>query len=220
MKIKKWVQKYAKEILLSLIVSVITAGIIKGFEWVAEIAPTAGNSIWRFFSNSFFSSAAKMTETSLITLLFAALIGIGVVYAYVFLSKALDTTKKAITKAEELLDDINNPKPKVHTESKKITEDELKTEVKGIIKDAKRGRSTIIIGIIFFVLYFGSILVFDYLPHGLWTDYQRDLLKIAPYVEQQELDQIRSDWVCMQSKEDYEEIYKQIDEIKNEHSLP
>lgn len=175
MKIKKWVQKYAKEILLSLIVSIITAGIIKGFEWVAEIAPTAGNSIWRFFSNSFFSSAAKMTETSLITLLFAALIGIGVVYAYVFLSKALGTTKKAITNAEELLDDINNPKPKVHTESKKITEDELKTEVKGIIKDAKRGRSATIIGIIFFVLYFGSILVFDYLPHGLWTDYQRDL---------------------------------------------
>ena len=220
MKIKKWVQKYAKEILLSLIVSIITAGIIKGFEWVAEIAPTAGNSIWRFFSNSFFSSAAKMTETSLITLLFAALIGIGVVYAYVFLSKALGTTKKAITNAEELLDDINNPKPKVHTESKKITEDELKTEVKGIIKDAKRGRSATIIGIIFFVLYFGSILVFDYLPHGLWTDYQRDLLKIAPYIEQQELDRIKSDWVCMQSKEDYEEIYKQIDEIKKEHSLP
>ena len=50
--------------------------------------------------------------------------------------------------------------------------------------------------------------------------YQRDLLKIAPYIEQQELDRIKSDWVCMQTKEDYEEIYKQIDEIKNEHSLP
>lgn len=220
MKIKAWINKHAKEILIGVIVSIITAGIMKGFEWIAEIAPTAGNSVWRFFSNTFYTSAAKMTETSLITFLFSALIGIGIVYVYILLSKALDTTKKAITNAEELLDDINNPKPKVHTESKEITEDELKIEVEGIIKDAKRGRKTTIIGVIFFVLYFGCILVFDYLPHGLWTDYQRDLLKIAPYIEQQELDQIKSDWVCMQTKEDYEEIYKQIDEIKNEHSLP
>ena len=220
MKIKAWINKHAKEILISVIVSIITAGIMKGFEWIAEIAPTAGNSVWRFFSNTFYTSAAKMTETSLITFLFSALIGIGIVYVYILLSKALDTTKKAITNAEELLDDINNPKPKVHTESKEITEDELKIEVEGIIKDAKRGRKTTIIGVIFFVLYFGRILVFDYLPHGLWTGYQRDLLKIAPYIEQQELDQIKSDWVCMQTKEDYEEIYKQIDEIKNEHSLP
>lgn len=220
MKFKQWVRKYAKEILLSVIVSVITAGIIKGFEWVAEIAPTAGNSVWRFFSNSFFSSAAKMTETSLITFLFATLIGFGVVYACIFLSKALGSTKKAIANAEGLLDDINNPKPKAHGEAKEITKEDLKTEVEDIIKDAKKGKRATIIGIIFCVLYFGRILVFDYLPHGLWTDYQRDLLKIAPYMEQQELDQIKSDWVCMQSKEDYEEIYKQIHEIKKEHNLP
>jgi ABC-type lipoprotein release transport system permease subunit len=124
MKIKAWINKHAKEILIGVIVSIITAGIMKGFEWIAEIAPTAGNSVWRFFSNTFYTSAAKMTETSLITFLFSALIGIGIVYVYILLSKALGTTKKAITNAEELLDDINNPKPKVHTESKEITEDE------------------------------------------------------------------------------------------------
>ena len=220
MNFRIWVKKHAKEILLGVIVSIITAGIMKAFEWIAEIAPTAGNSVLRFISNSFFSSAAKMSETSLITLLFAVLIGLGVAYISILLSQALGTTKKAITDAEGLLDDICNPKPRVHNESKEITKAELKTEVESIIKDAKKGRRTTIIGIIFFVLYFGFILVFDYVPHGLWTAYQRDLIKIAPYIEQQELNQIKSNWVCMQSKEDYEEIYKQIDKIKNEHNLP
>lgn len=220
MKIKAWIKKYAREILLSVIVSVITAGIIKGFEWVTEIAPSAGNSVWRFFSNSFYSSAAKMTNTSLITILFAALLGLAMGYVYMFLSKAIGATKKAIVTAEDILDGISNPKTKAPEKSNVITVEEIKDEAKDIIKDAKKGRRTTIIGIIFFVLYFGRILVFDYAPHGLWTDYQRDLLMIAPYIEQQELDQIKSDWVCMQCREDYEEIYRQIDEIPSIYVKP
>lgn len=220
MKIKEWIEKHAKEVLIGVIVSVITTGIIKGLEWITEITPTAGNSLWRFFSNSFFSAAARMTQTSLITFLFSALIGVAIVYVYVLLSKALGVTKKAIVNAKDILGDIDNPKTRVSEERKKITTEAIKNEAENIIKDAKKGRIITIVGIVIFVLYFAYIFLFNLLPHGLWTDYQRDLLKIAPYIEQQDLDIIKSNWVCMQSKEDYDNIYKRIDAIKNEYDLP
>jgi len=220
MKIKEWIEKHAKEVLIGVIVSVITTGIIKGLEWITEITPTAGNSLWRFFSNSFFSAAARMTQTSLITFLFSALIGVAIVYVYVLLSKALGVTKKAIVNAKDILGDIDNPKTRVSEERKKITTAAIKNEAENIIKDAKKGRIITIVGIVIFVLYFAYIFLFNLLPHGLWTDYQRDLLKIAPYIEQQDLDIIKSNWVCMQSKEDYDNIYKRIDAIKNEYDLP
>lgn len=220
MKFKEWIKKYAKEILLGVIVSVSTTVILKGADWVAEIAPTAGNSLWRFFSNSFFSSAAKMTETSLIMFLLSALIGVSIAYVYSYLIKALSITRKAIVDAADILGDIDNLKPEAQHERKEITTDEVKNKAEDVIKRAKKIRRTTIAVIIFFAFYFGHIFVFNCMPHGVWAAYQRDLLKIAPYIEQQELIQIKSDWACMQSKEDYDKIYEQISKIKNEHALP
>jgi len=220
MKIKVLFKKYSKEILLSVVVSVITAGIINGAEWIAEVTPTAGNSVWRFLSNSFFHSAAKMTETSLITCVFALLTGIAISVILVLTNNALGVTKKAISTAENILRDVHNPQPEVDDAGPEITSAEITAEANDIIKKVKRGRILLIVCVVFFAIYFGDILAFGYLPHGLWNDYQRDLLKIAPYVEQQEIDMIKSDWMCMQSKEDYDEIYERINRIKNEYELP
>ena len=44
--------------------------------------------------------------------------------------------------------------------------------------------------------------------------------QIAPYVEENDVKQLKSDWVCMRSKADYDELYKYIDKIKTENNLP
>ena len=220
MKIKEWGQKYSKEILIGVIVSVITTAVIKGVEWITEIAPTAGGSILRFFSNSFYTAAANMNETSLISSIFAAILGASVGSILIIISSSLDTTKRTITTAEGILEEINNYHIQESKQQREITKEEVETEAKEIIRKAKKNRKSMIAIVIFVALYLGYIIVFNFAPHILWVDYQRDLLKIAPYVEQQELDQIKSDWVCMQSKEDYDAIQKRINEIKNNHSLP
>ena len=220
MKLKEWIKKHSGEILVGVVVSIITAVVMKGAEWIKEIVPTAGNSAWKFFLNAFFSAAAKATETSLITFMFSAFVGIAIVYIFNLLSKALGATKEAIATAEDIVKDINTSHGKVDKKGNKITTTEIETEAKNIIQDAKKGRKIAVAGIAFFVFYFCYILVFDFLPHKVWNYYQRDLLKIAPYIEQQELDEIKSDWVCMQSKEDYDRIYERINEIKTEYDLP
>lgn len=220
MKFKKWVEKYAKEILISVIVSLVTAGVIKGIDWIRKIAPTAGNSIWSFFSNSFITKSARITETSLISLLFVALLGIAVAYVFYIMTNVLRQTKKTIKDADDIIEDINNPITKNSKEKNKITTKEVKTEAKNIIRETKRMRRVTLAAIVFFVLYFGNILLFDILPHILWTEYQRDLVKIAPYIEEQELTMIKSDWVCMQNKEDYDEVYNRINKVKDENGLP
>lgn len=46
------------------------------------------------------------------------------------------------------------------------------------------------------------------------------MVKIAPYVEEAEIIQLKSDWVCMRSKSEYDKIYKIIDQVKEEYLLP
>lgn len=220
MKFKRWFEKNAKEILISVVVSTVTAGVIKGIDWIRKIAPTAGKSIWRFFSNSFITTSASITETSLISLLFTALLGIATAYVFSITIKALRLTKKTIKGVDDIIKDINDPVTKEVKEKNKITKKEVKTEGKSIIRDTKKVRRITVAAIVFFVLYFGNILLFSIFPHSLWTEYQRDLVKIAPYIEEQELAMIKSDWACMQNKEDYDEIYNRINEIKDENGLP
>ena len=104
---KKWVKKYAKEILVGVIVSVITTFVLKGIDLFKEVAPTAGHSVWRLCLNSFYSSAAKTTETSLITFIFSALLGSFFAYIFIVASKALGSTKNAIKTTEDILKDID-----------------------------------------------------------------------------------------------------------------
>ena len=43
---------------------------------------------------------------------------------------------------------------------------------------------------------------------------------ITPYVEFEQINQLKSDWVCMRQKEDYLEIYEIINAVKEDNSLP
>lgn len=223
-KIKELVKKYSKEILLSTIVSLLTASIIKGIGWIKEIAPTAGNSVLRFISNSFYSNLAKTDEFSLLTMLFALFIGIVVVYVFNMFKEGFVATKIVIKGSEKIeryeTEEIETTLQE-STENRKPTDDkETTNDLKDVKKMAKKLRTMLILTSIFFSIYFTHILCSYLVPNAVYRDFQRDLTQISPYIEQQELDIIRSDWVCMQTKEDYDAIYERINQVKEEHDLP
>lgn len=68
-------------------------------------------------------------------------------------------------------------------------------------------------------MYF-LVVFFVTMPMNLQNKFEQDLVKIAPYVEEDEITQLKSDWVCMRSKPEYDVIYTTIDKIKEEYSLP
>ena len=220
MKFREWIKKHIKEIIIGVIVSIITTAVLNAADWIKEFAPTAGNSVWVFLSNSFFSSAAKMTETSLISFLFSVAIAFWITYIFSIAFKGFKLTKRTIKESQDIINDIDNNNLIKPIDDKDITRDDIKREATDIIKEGKKIRKLLIGACIFCSIYLGFIITFDVIPHVLWTDYQMDLIKIAPYIEQQELDEIKSDWVCMQSKEDYDDIYNRINKIKEEHDLP
>ena len=55
----------------------------------------------------------------------------------------------------------------------------------------------------------------------LQSSFDRDVTMIEPYIEHdEEIEMLKSKWVCMSGRDDYIEIYEYINEIKEDHSLP
>ena len=55
------------------------------------------------------------------------------------------------------------------------------------------------------------------IPALLWDTFELAVTEIAPYVEEQEIKELRSKWVTMQNQDDYIAIDNYIREIKNNH---
>jgi len=219
-KIKEIIKKYSKEIVLSTIVSLLTASVIKGIDWIKEITPTAGNSILRFISNSFYTSASEITETTLISFLVTVLLGFAIVCVINLVRIGFSVAKKTSTLSQKIMNNTSDKTSDTNEEHPKITDEEIKVNTETIVKKSKNIKTMTIILIVVYSFYFSLIIGFDIIPHRVWTEYQKDLIIIAPYIEQQELDVIKSDWVCMRTKEDYEAIYERINQVKEEHNLP
>lgn len=73
--------------------------------------------------------------------------------------------------------------------------------------------------IILYVIFFLYILIYWYMPATMHAAFDREIIQLAPYVESEEIDSLKSDWVSMTSKNDYELIVKEIYSIAIESGL-
>jgi hypothetical protein len=55
---------------------------------------------------------------------------------------------------------------------------------------------------------------------NLYNKFEQDMIKIAPYIEAEQVTHLRSDWVCMRSQADYDEIYDVINQVIEDNNLP
>ena len=222
MKVKEWCKKHTNEIIVGLICSIIPIVFFKLCNLLIEVGPTAGDSLLRFISNYFYISLSKATEYSIFSMFFSAVFGFGIVYIVSFVAKGFSTSKSIINDANEIVTLIHSKGEKLSiSENKpKITDGEIENEAKNLIKQGKKLNRLIITFIILFAIYFTEVFAFTIIPNAIWRDYQRDLIKIAPYVDDEKLETIQSNWVCMQTKEDYDNIYECINKVKKDYQLP
>lgn len=100
-----------------------------------------------------------------------------------------------------------------------LKEKELE-EVSDLIKNGKEVFKKIVPIIMAAIALFCIVIMFVSIPMNLHDEFERDMVKIAPYIEEQEVKELKSKWVCMRSRDAYEEIYAIIDEIEEKFDLP
>lgn len=219
--IKTWIAKYSKEILIGIIVSLLTAGIIKGLEWVKEVAPIAGNSFLNLFLDLFYRNLARISDNSLLLAIFSIILVCFMGSLFNIVQKGFSVAQESIAwgkKMKELLADKENGtvKESVSKEKKNRTSKEI---AENNIKDGKKLKRYSAFCFIFFIMYILYFFCFHIVPVSMWDVYKRDITKITPYVEQEEIDMIQSNWCCMKNKEDFDDIYEIINEVKEKHNL-
>lgn len=219
-------KKNKREFLGGIAVSLATAFIMKAGEWFVTTAPAMGNSFLGTVKNWIFSCAA--TQSSLNIFAVIILWGLGL-FIGVSLTSILDfislfKKQKKLKKALEALCSNNN-EPERHDGLKadKILNELSKIKDKDttdIEKDVTKAGKLVAVLVIWTALFVGYILLFVYLPLNMLDTFQRNITEITPYSDEATIHQLESDWVCMRSENEYKEIYKVINKIKQEHDLP
>jgi len=220
---KEFIKKYRREVVVGVVVSLITALILKFGDWIIEVVPTVGSTLFESVSNVMYTLAATHSDNMLLGILLLGGLGamVGSMAKNIIEGLKLYKSVKEIEKRSKNLSEDEIKKLNEEVVQKPLLEEEQKPEsVKDVVSKGKKiGRSTIMIVItIIFAYLFISFCITT--PMSLSNEFKQDIVKITPYTEEKQIQQLESDWVCMRSKSDYDDIYEFIDEIKREHSLP
>ncbi len=73
--------------------------------------------------------------------------------------------------------------------------------------------------VVFILLLLMTYLQGYYFPAKWYHDYQLDIIQILPYLEENKVKELNASWVSMKGKDDYDAIYKIINDIKKEKNL-
>lgn len=217
-------KKYKREIWVGVVVSIMTTAIIKFSEWFFAIAPSIGSSIFETTVNVLYSFAATFTDGFLLRIILFGGLSLMAGASFSTIQKGMKIYKSTIT-LEKKFKSIPEEKLNEIVAEKMLEEDAEKTKsqperIPTLIQQGKRigkkSLAVIILTAVVFVLLIFTISI----PMQLHNSFEQDLVKIAPYVEENTITQLKSDWVCMRSEAEYEEIYVTINNIKAEYSLP
>ena len=232
-KIKEIFKKFSKELILSIIVSVVTAFICNGYEWLVKIIPKAGETFSMAAKNIIVSRAAEISQFSVLKVFldFSTLVIINAFLCIIFVSiinfsikPKLDDLdikqfKQLITVMKKQNISCNNDEG---IEEKANLTSEYR-EVSKLSKQIKIHKNMCIvfyIMCILFVVYFAVYTFFFIItPLELWNDFETSVTAIAPYISEEEEEELRAEWIFMKSEKDFDEIYEYIDEIGYENDI-
>lgn len=217
-------KKYKREVWVGVIVSLITTAILKFGDWLVAIIPSVGISIFEALSDVLYILAASHSDNLLLRILllggFSVLVGSiagSTIDGIEMYKSSLRLEKKSKKFSSE---EINKTKEEALTELKNESEQDEQNSVSEIVKKGKKLGKSAILTIVLIVFTYVFITFFITTPMSLSNQFDKDIIKIAPYVEESEITQLKSEWVCMESKSDYDEIYDKVNMVKEEHDLP
>lgn len=217
---RKWLYDHKREIFVGIVVWGITTLISFVGKWFLETAPTIGNSIVDTLNNIVYTIAATTSDDFLSMLIFSGFIGIMTASTITAIQAGV-STQRAVHRMEKSISDKSE-------EELKNFEEQLsrglalpkKVRIKDTIRSGKRLRVPLIILILLVIFLYIFSFFFVLYPISIKNKFDRDITMIYPYVEEATIHKLESNWVCMRSKSDYDDLYRYIDQIQIDNSLP
>lgn len=214
--IKQFLSKYKRDILVGTLASLIASFLWGSADWFIKNAPTLGNTTLDTAINIVYMLSARQTHSTLIEFVLLTVLWCGAAFLILMLiqiGRHVRSVFKLRKRIKNNLPDNSMPSTEaVEVSTEKKVEKLYQNSLSLLKLSALAGFSGFLV---VFLIYFTFIK-----PHTLWIDFEQDITMISPYIEEIEVRQLQSNWVCMRSKDDYIEIYKVIDNIKYIHSLP
>lgn len=214
--IKQVLSKYKRDIIVGTSASLIASFLWFSADWFIKNAPTLGNTALDTAINIVYTISAHQTHSTLIEFVLSILLSCGATFWTLVLIQVWRHVR-SVSKFRKCI------KNNLTADSMPLTEavePPIEKRVEKLYQSSLLlARLSVLSGILGFLIFF-LIYPIWIKPHTLWIDFEQDITMISPYIEEIEIRQLQSNWVCMRSKDDYMEIYKVIDNIKYIHSLP
>ena len=195
---------------------------------ILGIITNCSNGLFKAISDYFFSCCA---HAKIEVIVIYIVIILGCIYYFPVIKDVIlgikDTKKeyKTYIELEEKLNNISNDSSKdvlVKSGDNKTIENEKKDlfeDIKNGKKQVKRFYWIYIILSALIVVYFFIFTVFNIAPCFCRMSFDEAITKITPYVEQQDIDMLKSDWVQMETQNDFNKIDTFIKDIIKKNNL-
>lgn len=209
-KIKELWMIYRREILIGVVVSLITTILWGVITWFVRETPKIGLSFLEFGLNTLYRSAAIHSENYASEMLLSSFVGVLIGFLFSFTKHSKSIIKKKIRSLENKDDaeekNENNLQKAICNEKK--------------IAEMKKSKIFLTLGSVFFTCFFVFTIAFVFVPANIYKKFTRDITMITPYVETNQVAQLKSSWVLMRGYDDYKDIYSIIDKVKEMNNLP
>ena len=209
----EWIRTHKKDLWVNIIVTAITTA----FFWlggnVIRMIPIVGKSL----VNVIYYNAGRQSLNTLFSTVLSMCVGTVTGALLTFCFRAVQIAAKRLKELRHASNGKANGKELACVAEEDLT---VVAKEKNMISGMKKLRGLAIAVIIMVVLGVGYLLIFEILPLNLRTTFDRQIIQITPYVEKMEIDMLRSKWVSMRTKSDYDEINEEIKKIMEENDLP
>jgi len=164
---------------------------------VIDVAKNFSGSIFSFFIDLSYRLAATTTENLILNIFSMNILTVCIFY---FFTRQLSIIKDTVSNFCNQISDTENI-------------EEFKEKNQSKIKRLRWCSMAFLITCGFFTL------TYFYFPFSIKTSFDISITKISPYTDTNKLDVLKSDWMCMKSKDDFYNIKNQIDWIIEQHNL-
>lgn len=212
----KFLNQHKSEILVGIIVFFITSILSLVINWFNTSVPLLGETVIDYAMNILYTTSAQQSDSTFIRDILSNLLWSSVIYILILSIKAFRLIGRSNKTLQQIayIGNIKSQKVDLDTNSKV---DKNKNDLK--VENTKLKKTTALLLILTFLLIF--LVYFAYItPNQIWTKFEQDITLIKPYVHNSEIDELRSNWVRMRSKDDFTEIYAVINNIKQMNNLP
>lgn len=205
---------------IEIAIGIISSAAFSFLMWLVNQLASTGPNIVRYFGNYPYRQAAyTQTHSFDIDIIMISVVSVfSISVATIFPALKL---RKRLEKQERILNGILVPESKTEEspDTAKSSFDSLKREL-----EEARVRINRLVGSSIAIIIYSSFMVIAVtytfiFPLYLSDTFERHIIMITPYTTSEQIDMLKSDWVRMTTKADFEAIDKQVMQIVEEYGL-